>query len=1454
MSPGDEEEESQSDESPVEEDAEQPSDEEEAESEDSDKMPGGDETRSETGMRVGTLTRSNYPRWITDMEDFLTGLRLWGHASGDVAVKEKPAPGAGEAAVKAYEDWKEKDAKAKNIIRRTLDDEMYAHVQDCLTAKDIMVRIRELRDPRTTDVLAKSLADFMSESWQETDTVTSFMARLARHANLVNGCKDESIKLADLFIVTKTLTSLPSRFSTFRESWQLGSAGQKDERSLSKFREALLTSERAMQVHEEKTCQGSAPGDGEEAAALASQSRPARVQQRKQGREQGSTGSLTCWTCNKTGHKSWQCKSGKPGPAKGNKKMQADKALSGQTALVFRESRRCEWIADSGATRHMTGQRDWFRDLRELKQPITLSTAAASDIQATHEGTIDVLVSVDGKAWQEKELKQVLLVPGTKTNLFSTTFVERTGHSFSHGQGKAAVMKDKKPILGATWDGTAYVLRMRVKAPGGNNKKTCAMQVVDKKEKAKPVPALSLDLWHQRLGHVSDEVIKRMANSEAVVGLRLATSQRRTCAACFKGKQTAKTRKSAPPRDCAPGERLHTDVFFAGQTSLGGSDKCLVVKDEASGYRLVRFLKSIASVHEALADILDQAARETGRQAISLRTDYGTEFKNAKVDALLRAKNIARETSAPYVKQQNGRVERENRTLCNAARSLLFQADLDEEERQLLWAEATSTAAYLLNRVACKRSGIRTPHELWHGKTPGVRHLRVFGAPAFVRVPEQKRKQFSAKAREAIFIGYDWATAKILKVYDRKTKKCSLVADVTVIDTQPGNTGASRSGSENRISDRPGDDGVSVHGDDAGLTDAPGDRDRGGKTPGCRADKEQRSPSKSPENKKKEKQSKKSDHDASADTGSDSDSRGSVYNDAAAAPERDSDEEGSEKEEEEVAPPPPSPRKATGSKGARRKPVPAPFHMVTRSKEAAKSARLHAMDPGTRDEALARDDADQWQDAMDDEMKSLIESRTWSLVPRPRNANVVTCKWVLKTKCNADGSLTRRKARLVARGFSQKEGQDFFETFSPVARYESVRCLLSLAASEDMELLQFDVKTAFLNGSLEETVFMEQPPGYGDGTQRVCKLHRSLYGLKQSPRTWNKRFIDFMRKQGFEPVPEDPCIFMRNSNAGRMIVALYVDDGLVAASNKKEARVFLEQLQKEFAITRSELGCYVGMELTRDRKRGTISIRQAGNCKRVLERYGMLDAKPLLTPMDPSVKLEIPESPRVTVPYREAIGSLNFLSQVSRPDITYAVGRLARYASDPRKNHWEAVKRVMRYLKGTVDQAIVYGRDAGRDMKAWCDSDWGGEETEKRSTSGYVFAWNGGPVSWSSVLQRVSAFSAAEAEYMALAEALKECLWLRPFLASLGQAMKEPTLVQVDNKAAICLSRNPEFHKRTKHVGIRYHRVRQEQEQGTLIVDYVRSEDNASDCLTKPVNGQVLQKNLDLLHILSRQQ
>ncbi|KAH9697268.1 Integrase catalytic domain-containing protein [Citrus sinensis] len=375
----------------------------------------------------------------------------------------------------------------------------------------------------------------------------------------------------------------------------------------------------------------------------------------------------------------------------------------------------------------------------------------------------------------------------------------------------------------------------------------------------------------------------------------------------------------------------------------------------------------------------------------------------------------------------------------------------------------------------------------------------------------------------------------------------------------------------------------------------------------------------------------------------------------------------------------------------------------------------------------------------------------------------------------------RYKARLVAKGFAQKEGIDYNEVFSPVVKHTSIHILLALVAEYELELAQLDVKTAFLHGDLEEEIYMIQPCGFrvAGKENHVYRLIKSLYGLKQSPRQWYKRFDQFIQGQKFTRSEHDHCVYFRRLPDGAFIYfLLYVDDMLIASKNRDEIERLKKQLASEFEM--KDLGDaqrILGMEIRRDKKNGSVWLTQKSYLKKVLERFGMDDkTKPVCTPLAPHFKLSSFSCPRsqeecdymARVPYASAVGSLMYAMVCTSPDISQAVSMISRYIHNPGKNQWLAVKWILRYLYGIVDVGLLFKKDCGQQCVGYCDSDFLGDLDKRRSTTGYVFTLGGGPVSWRSILQSTIALSTTEAEYMAATEAVKEAIGLKGLLGNLG--------------------------------------------------------------------------------------
>lgn len=504
------------------------------------------------------------------------------------------------------------------------------------------------------------------------------------------------------------------------------------------------------------------------------------------------------------------------------------------------------------------------------------------------------------------------------------------------------------------------------------------------------------------------------------------------------------------------------------------------------------------------------------------------------------------------------------------------------------------------------------------------------------------------------------------------------------------------------------------------------------------------------------------------------------------------------------------------------------------------SEMFDSTEPESFEEAVRNDNKDEWREAMQNEMQSHQENHTWELVDLPEGKKAIPCKWVFKVKTNPDGSIERYKARLVIKGCAQKKGVDYDQTFSPVVRNTAIRTLLSTAASEKMSLMQFDVSTAFLYGNLSEEIYMKQPEGFTDGTNKVCKLNRSLYGLKQAPRCWNARLGTFLKKLGFRQSDADPCLFIFEKGINKLLIALYVDDGIVAATDKDELTAFAEKLKSEFKVVRlvtKPATYFLDMEINQQSD-GSIKISQAACTRKVLDQFGMTECRPCVTPIISSEKAEADDDKKpVTFPYRSAVGALMYLMTGTRPDIAFAVSVASRNLENPTQSDVTQVKRILRYLRGTADAGIVYKPQHKKNtLLCYSDADHAGDKSTGRSTTGVVCIYAGGAISWLSQRQTSVAISTTEAEVVAASEAAREILWVKRLLSDIVKFSDKPQL-QVDNEAALKLAQNPELHRRTKHIRTRHFFVRELVTSGELDIKRVSTEAQLADALTKPLHG-----------------
>ena len=496
---------------------------------------------------------------------------------------------------------------------------------------------------------------------------------------------------------------------------------------------------------------------------------------------------------------------------------------------------------------------------------------------------------------------------------------------------------------------------------------------------------------------------------------------------------------------------------------------------------------------------------------------------------------------------------------------------------------------------------------------------------------------------------------------------------------------------------------------------------------------------------------------------------------------------------------------------------------------------LLATEPSSYEEACGKKE---WEMSMKEEIASIEKNDTWELVELPKEKDAIGVKWIYKVKYHPDGRVQKHKARLVAKGYVQKYGIDYFETYSPVARIETVRLLLAIAAQMKWQVFQFDVKSAFLNGPLVEDVYVEQPPGFvREGQEdKVYKLKKALYGLKQAPRAWYCRLDSYLQHHQFHRSESEPTLYVKMDGKDVLLVCVYVDDIIYTSSSISLIEDFKKKMMTEFDMT--DLGLlhyFLGLQVKQSCD--GIFVSQEKYALDLLKKFHMQKCKVFATPMNVNEKLSMDDGSAKAdeKQFRSMVGSLMYLTH-TRPDIMFAVGLVSRFMHNPSMHHLGTAKRILRYIRATTNYGIWYKPVANSNLIGFCDSDWAGFIDDRKSTSGFIFSLGSGAISWSSKKQASTALSSTETEYIAVASATCQAIWMRRILEDLHQKQEKPTEIFCDSKSAIAMTKNPVFHGRTKHLDLRHHFIRDAVAEGSIVIKYCSTHDQIADGLTKALN------------------
>lgn len=1268
---------------------------------------------------VARFNGTNFQAWKFQMRAILIANDILEIVEGTERKPEDPVQ---------KKTWIQRDAKAMFILSSSMETSQLDYLITSKSWAEMWQKLRSINEQQSESNKLILMTKFHEYKMVAGDSITQHIANVE---NMARQLKDLGETISDVTIMAKILGSLPSKFNALITAWDSVDA---EKLTLQSLTTRLIKEENRMSACDESTS----------ALAVANKDKLNTPHKLAQGNRQ----SVECFYCQKRGHIAKNCrKKERDLKHKKSKKSQKDEQTANVSAFIVVDSQSDQnsiWYSDSGASKHMTFCRDNFQNfiIEVSNEYVSLGDGAPCEIKSR--GTINIKLNVNG-TWYDGKLEDVLYVPSLNKNLFSVGACLKNGYTvvFERDIIKISLNSSLKAI-GKRKDNNLFQMLIKVVSRNEN----CAAVTSD------------LQLWHERLGHVNCKTLHEMSKQGLLQLDKIPENVDFFCEACQYGKQhRLPFKKTILPRNMQPGELIHTDVGGPMSTqSIGGSRFYVNWIDDVSGFRHVQFLKHKSDVFERFKEFHAIIQNKFGRSIKILRMDNGKEYINSEMIRYLTKAGIQLETTAPYTPQQNGRSERDNRTLVESARSMLHAKNLPVK----LWAEAINTGAYVLNRTPTTRTKGTTPYEIWMSKKPDLTHMKIFGSEVFAHVPKERRTKWDKKSKKLIFVGYQRESSNY-RLYDPHTGKIIVSRDVNFNQSQ--------------------NEEISLINHDVTL---PLDN-----------------------------YSQHEDQEITEDLSMES--------------ERNCT---SEKESAEEKMQPKNQNRDLRDRNKIKKPTRYEANLV------------ESNEPESFEEAISRTDAGKWKQAIKEELNFHNKNRTWTLTFLPKGKSTIGCKWVFRFKQNSPVDDLRYKARLCAKGFTQKPGFDYKEIFSPVARYESVRTLLAIAAERDLEIEQFDVKTAFLYGDLTEEIYMDVPEGVVADKNQVCRLQRSLYGLKQASRQWNSKFDSFLKDFSFAQSSADPCVYKGNFKNCSVFLALYVDDGLLLAESKEVLDEVLGVLKNTFEITQGGPSSFAGIQIQRDRDKGIIFIHQRCYIERILSRFAMIDARPTRTPADPHSVASLTnacETDNADFPYREAIGSLIFLVQLTRPDLAYIVNFLSRYLSCPSEEHWRAIKRIFRYLNGTIDLGIRYQRSGNATtLTGYSDADYAGDTETRRSTTGYIFTISGGAVSWASQRQSMVSLSTTEAEYIAASTATKELVWLRRLLNDVDSQCDQPSVLYIDNQSAIKLIRNPEFHKRSKHIDIRYHFVREKLASNELIVKYVNTNEQCADFLTKALSGEKL--------------
>ena len=1111
-----------------------------------------------------------------------------------------------------------------------------------------------------------------------------------------------------------------------------------------------------------------------------------------------------CYNCGIYGHKSFECP---------HKSVKLEDHESFVKRRKFYTERLQSFFAgqpftcclDSGASNHMVNDESILGDIKILKDPIEVNLAKKDEtVTATKKGKLQLKSCVGLNKINDIEFYDVLFTPNLAVNLISVTRIESNGFTVIFKNGLVSILdkNDNVLITGKRINGLYYL--------------DLFLCGYERAFMARVMKGLSV--WHKKLGHLSNANMLKIVEKNMATGFEMKMCRQSkedfVCDSCVYGKQTRdKFKILETPRSSRPLEIVHSDVWGPFATETYDRKRYYVTFiDDFTHFTCVYLIKNKSEVFE-MFKIFDSMAVAHFNLSISrLRCDNGGEYIGINFLDFCRKKGIICDFTVPYTPQLNGVSERMNRTLVDKARTMLIDSKLPK----MFWGDAILTAAYLTNRSPTRTLHTeKTPYEMWTKQKPNFSKLQIFGSVVFAHIPKEKRDKLDPKSSKCYFLGYN---TNSYRLWDIKNKKVIISRDI-VVDYVFKESVVTETSDQEYVSNEYDKKMVekltelvsknSCQADDICLNE----REDIGSTDSIQPEANETV-------------------DTNFEQSEFVSENGIISN------------ENSETETEMVDI---NSNSITLRRSDRIRKKPDKLIYTSKMAVAMMVQTFINNIPQKIHLLKERDDWFLWKQAIENELLSLEENKTWTIIDRiPEDKKAILSKWVFCMK-ESEGA-EKYKARLVAKGCSQRPGFDFDETFSPVVKITTIRIMLCIANEYQLYVHQMDVKSAYLNGNLEEEVYMKLPNDE-IGQNRICRLNKSLYGLKQSGRAWFLKFNDAMKGLGFKNIVSDACLYQNTSL--NIFVLLYVDDILIFGKLISNITLYKEKITSLFKMKdMGEVQDFLGLKISRNMQNREMTISQRRYIEKILCKFGMEHCNPCQIPIDVNIKNDEITSEQTNAPFRELIGSLQYLVLVSRPDIAVAVNYYSKFQEKPEEIHFKGLKRILRYLKGTIDHKLVYKvHENSNCLVGYADASYGNDTKDRKSISGYIYKLFGNTVSWSTKKQSTISESSTEAELLALSHASKEGRWIKNLLNEIGINFGAFTIYE-DNIPCINIAEEPRSHQRCKHVDIKYMKVRELVQEKIIDLKYLSTTEQVADVMTKPLPLVTFQKHLNNLGVL----